>query len=155
MPTTRAKAAKPAKDAPSARTKKLYRKGDAAEDKENNGAAALKKGTAAPSTDRRKLQQKAVANGLKANGKSDELQNALKQLDDAASRGFDAFVDPIQIKNKWESADDPKLAEKEELADLAFLGIKGKTPGGSKWRTRVTAKTSVAPMGTLSEEIHI
>ena len=95
------------------------------------------------------VQRKAVAGVLKTKG------NALAKLDEEASRGLEAYVQPIEIKNKWEQASDPKLAEREELADLAFMGIKGRTPGGSRWRTRVTGKETIAPMAVLSEEMHI
>ena len=132
------------------RPKKLYRKDDAMADKEN-------KGTGPPATVRRELQKKAIAAGIKANGKSSEIQEALIRLEEAASRGLDNYLQPIDIKNRWQAASDPKEAEREELADLAFLGIKGKTPGGSRWRTRVTGKERVTSMAALAEveEIHI
>ena len=95
------------------------------------------------------VQKNAVAGVLKTKG------NALAKLEEEASRGLEAYVQPIEIKNKWEQASDPKLAEREELADLAFMGIKGRTPGGSRWRTRVTGKETIAPMAVLSEETHI
>jgi hypothetical protein len=147
-----AKAAKPAKADASApvRPKKLYRKEDASKENVENG-----KKDVVPDSSRRALQKRAIEAGIKATGKNADIKAALAALDQAAGKGFDAYLKPIKIDNKWEAANDGKAAEREELADLAFLGIKGTTPGGRRWRSRMSAKMNekpiMAPMAPVEE----
>lgn len=77
---------------------------------------------------RKELQARAIAAGLKANAKSADIIKALTQMQGVIQAGELAIQGAL-----------PKLAanpEERELAELQELGIKGRTPGGTKWRTR-------------------
>ena len=87
---------------------------------------------------RKELQAKAVACGLKANAKSADLVKQLEKLQEAATAG--ATIGSELISNPTGSsvpAPFRKSGEAKELDELDFLGIKGRTPGGTKWRTKV------------------
>ena len=141
MPTTRSKAPPKASRAPAKRDKENAKPSNAMNAKPSANVKPSKKGAA----------------GTKANTAAIPTISEMKaKLDEEASRGLDAYVQRMELNNNWVKASDPKLAEKEELADLAFMGIRGQTPGGSRWRTRVTTnKVSIAPMAVLTEECHI
>jgi hypothetical protein len=140
MPTTRSKAPPKASKAPVKRDKENAKPSNAMNAKPSANVKPSKKGA-----------------GTKANTAAIPTISEMKaKLDEEASRGLDAYVQKMELNNNWVKASDPKLAEKEELADLAFMGIRGQTPGGSRWRTRVTTnKVSIAPMAVLTEECHI
>ena len=113
---------------------------------------------------RRQLQQKAVAAGIKANGKSSEIVKALEALNANAGKGFDAFMKTAgmeMMNNKWEKPDDRHGAEREELADLAFLGIAGRTPGGTRWRNKAMLNVKknpppmLAPLSSVQERAEL
>ena len=141
MPTTtRSKAPPKAPKAPAKRDKENAKPSNAMNAKPSANVKPSKKGA-----------------GTKANTAAIPTISEMKaKLDEEASRGLDAYVQRMELNNNWVKASDPKLAEKEELADLAFMGIRGQTPGGSRWRTRVTTnKVPIAPMAVLTEECHI
>jgi hypothetical protein len=110
---------------------------------------------------RKQLQKKAIEMGIKANGKSEDILKALQALEANASKGFDAFMKPIKIENKWDALPNVTAAEKEELADLDFLGIRGCTPGGRKYRSKISAEEKrrlsevphMAPIGEAEVEV--
>ena len=54
----------------------------------------------------------------------------------AAAGGDDALRQRLVASQQQCRKLEQRLAEKAELADLDFLGIKGRTPGGTRWRSR-------------------
>jgi hypothetical protein len=89
---------------------------------------------------RKELQKRAIAAGLKANASSADIIKALQTLQDSVSAGFEllsansSLLKPLPPKT---GATPARTREQRELAELEGLGIKGRTPGGNRWRTRV------------------
>jgi hypothetical protein len=81
---------------------------------------------------RKELQARAIKAGLKANAKSDELVKALESMQASAAAGAALLRNPLALGGAMAPMD----AEKTELDELAALGIRGKTPGGTKWRVK-------------------
>lgn len=88
---------------------------------------------------RKELQQRAIAAGLKANAKSADIIKALKDMQDTVNAGAEllsaksSLLKPLPAKT---GATPAKTREQREIAELEFLGIKGRTPGGNRWRVR-------------------
>ena len=127
------------------RPKELYRKDKPPKkpaDKENNAGSSIE------SLNRRQLQARAIEAGIKANGTSADIRKALEAMDANAGKGFNAFMKTAgmdMMSNNWTKPDNVKDAEREELADLAFLGIAGRTPGGTRWRNKAVHNTKKGP----------
>jgi hypothetical protein len=90
---------------------------------------------------RKELQGLAIKAGVKANAKSAEIIQALQKLQSNANDGAAALMENpaagIGHKTKTAGLPPSRSAEQKEIADLARLGIFGKTPGGGQWRGRV------------------
>lgn len=88
---------------------------------------------------RKELQTKAIAAGLKGNAKSVELIAALKALESAGKAGEALLGKAGEAKMVMKATSAFMVVsspERKELEDLAFLGITGKTPGGTRYRSR-------------------
>lgn len=88
---------------------------------------------------RKELQKQAIAAGLKANASSADIIKALQTMQDSVSAGAEllsatsSLLKPLPPKT---GATPARTREQRELAELEGLGIKGRTPGGNRWRTR-------------------
>lgn len=88
---------------------------------------------------RKELQKRAIAAGLKANASSADIIKALQTMQDSVSAGAEllsansSLLKPLPPKT---GATPARTREQREIAELEDLGIKGRTPGGNRWRTR-------------------
>ena len=76
---------------------------------------------------------------IKANDESKDIEQALSKLEDAACRGFDAYIKPLEIKNKVSTL---ALTPPDPCAHTKLLrvcsGSRQKTPlwlSARSWRT--------------------
>ena len=89
----------------------------------------------------KELQARAIAAGLKANAKSADIIKALEHLSHTVNAGAELLVQPAALQVLSKANANQRGTEASELEELAALGIKGRTPGGGKWRQRVVAHT--------------
>ena len=100
---------------------------------------------------RKELQAKALECGLAANAKSADIIKALKSMKAAAMAG--AAIGSEMLSNPMATVAPKLTGEAAELADLDFLGIKGRTPNGTKWRSRVHHNYNLRSTAPITEGI--
>ena len=66
---------------------------------------------------------------------------------------LEASLKPSTLVDYCLKRDNPRPKESDELSELAFLGIAGTTPGGGRWRARMSAgkAADVSPMASMEE----
>ena len=127
--------------------------------------AASNKGERAPKTVKDKLKRaKERREQLQSPGENKENEvpsNRFKSLPlECVLKAKSATSEVVDVKGKVSDIvlDAKKHVASDELADLAFLGITGATPGGRKWRSRMKEAVKgvdIKPIAAVGEEVAV
>ena len=119
------------------------------------------KAEAAPKTVKEKLQR-AKQNRDKLSPVSKEnKENEVENNDTFRKKPLEAIFEPkeqVKLSEIMGKSVAPLREEKSELAELAFLGVKGTTPGGRRWRSRMKETNmaiQIAPTPEVIEEAEV
>ena len=119
------------------------------------GLSAVGKEVSLEALSRKELQGLAIKAGIKANAKSAEIIKNLKLMQSAVAAGAAIMSNPSAALGTFNGARKGS-PEEREIDDLKALGILGKTPGGTKWRTKARshAYNLRSTASTIAEEQH-